>query len=261
MSLSLLRQALEAEAAHCGVFSRAERRAWGWLYANPQNPDHHDANCARDIRATPAQVPGLIAEVTAFYRGLGLTPRVKVHELSLPADLGDALVAAGFHSHSHAARLMTWNGARPQPPELHPGARIDRATPADLDALVEVHVLAAALSPEGAERVRRQTAYELGHPGVTYYLARMAGEPAACAAVSRLTPLGMLEAVGTVPAWRRRGLAGALMRRIQEEHPPPLFLWVVTEEAERVYRRAGYEVAGEYTEQSFWLPSDPDGGG
>ena len=86
-----------------------------------------------------------------------------------------------------------------------------------------------------------------------WYVARVDGVVAASLAVCDGDAAGLINNVATVPRFRARGLAGALVAQAQREAPGPLLLEVEEDTAERVYRRAGFEVRGELRSAMYWL--------
>src|SRR5436190_16153583 len=83
------------------AYSTIEARPWGVLLHNAANPDHNSANNARQIRS--ADPEATIDEIIAFYRQLGLTPRVQIDDMTQPTDMVERLVARGFVAHLEQA--------------------------------------------------------------------------------------------------------------------------------------------------------------
>lgn len=246
-----VRQSIELDIALARIHSQVEQRAWGLLYANPANPDHHDSNSARCIRAE--QPDEAITQLTAFYRGLGLTPRAKVDDLTVPHDFVVRLAARGYISIATVLRVMTWAGTPPARPSLPAGMSIIRAGPEDL-------VEAARVQAEGFGTVDNGwiagfLRVELSHPAVRCYLAYVDGVAVASLSAFDAQPISLVSNVTTVPDFRGRGLATALVTLAQAESSGPLLLEVVEENAERIYRRAGFETRGELHQTSCWLPT------
>lgn len=246
-----VRQSIELDLTLAYVHSQVEERPWGLLCANPANPDHHDSNSARRVRAErPAEA---IAQLTAFYRGLGLTPRAKVDDLTVPRDFVARLEAEGYSTVATVLQVMTWAGKAPGRPELAPGVTITRAGPEQLAEVTRVQAEGFGASESGwiAGFLRA----ELAHPAVRCYLAYVEGVAAASLSVLDAQPIGLISNVATVPEFRGRGLATALVALAQMESRGPLLLEVVEENAERIYRRAGFETRGELHQTSCWLPT------
>lgn len=235
--------------------STVELRPWGCLVYNPANPGHYDSNKA--LWREAAEPEAVIDEIVGFYRALGLTPRVRLNDLSQPADAAERLAARGFTCESDTMRVMHWPH-RPLPHPAHPsGITVDRAGPMLARRLAEIEL---AGSPwEGDEwRVNTLRAY-LRSDHVRVYVALLEGQPAATATVVYGHGAGLIEDVATHPDFRGRGLATALMGQIQAEAGGDLLLEVVAENAERLYRRAGFHVVGEIGETQCLVPEPQDG--
>ena len=250
--LAIVRRLFEGDIALGRVFSRAEERPWGILFANPANPEHHDANKAYVLSDIGLAAEAVIDELTSFYHGRGLTPRVNVTPFCDQSDVAGRLRRRGFEVTASRVRVMVWDGGSPAAlaPALPAGVTIEPAGPADLEALARVR---AEANGWDSGWVKRQLAHQLEQAGLRYFLASVDGEPAACACLVELTGPQRLEYVATRPALQRRGLASAVVGRIQREAVGPLILGCVDDGAERLYARAGFTVRAEYSEVGAWL--------
>ncbi len=263
--------AMALELASHAVFSRVERRPWGLILHNRDNPDNHDANSARGVDT--AEAVAVIDEVVAFYRALGITPRVKVDRRTRPLDMVDRLRVRGFQAAGTGGTAMVWRPGDPRP-LAPPGVCLRAATAADIRALALIRAEAFGYSTGWIEK---QVGYQMADPFTRYHLALVDGEPAACvsayapgpAANAVASPPGSVWAaetppippgaaivndVATRPAFQRRGVASALIARVQAEASGPVLLFAAAENAERLYRRAGFRPAGFWEATSCWLP-------
>ena len=242
-------QAIKLDIARARVTGQVAERPYGLLFFNAANPEYHTANMARWIRA---HEPETVAEaIIAFYQGHRLTPRIKVDALTQPADLATRLEAYGFTIHTSTARVMVWESV-PVPTRVAPALSVRRAGPADLDVLVRV--AAEGFGEEDSTWMRRKLHQQLAHATMRHYLASFDGEPASCASVLDGAGIGLVDDVTTVPAFRGRGLATAVLTQIQAEAAMPLLLEVDTADAARIYARAGFVDRGELRETMCWLP-------
>ncbi len=248
-----VQQAIELDIALACMHSQVEQRSWGLLYANLANPDHHDSNTARRIRA--AQPEAAIAALTAFYQERGLTPRAKVDNLTMPHNFVARLEAHGYLASAAVLRIMTWAGPLPSPPQLPQNVAIVRAGPEQLAEVTGVQ--AEGFGTADRSWIAGFLRVELAHPAVRCYLAYVDGVPAASLSAfdGHGLPISLISNVATVPALRGRGLATALVMLVQAESPRPLLLEVVEQNAERIYERAGFAVRGELHQTSCWLPA------
>ncbi len=242
-------QAVKLDIARARVAGQVVERPYGLLFFNAANPEYYTANMARWIRTDE---PETVAEaIIAFYRGHRLTPRIKVDALTQPADLARRLEARGFTIHTSTARVMVWDSVQ-VPSSVGRAISVRRAGPADLDVLVRVS--AEGFGEEDSTWMRRKLHQQLTHAAMRYYLASFDGEPASCASVLEGAGIGLVDDVTTMPGFRSRGLATAVLTRIQAEVAMPLLLEVDTADAARIYTRAGFVDRGELQETMCWLP-------
>lgn len=103
------------------------------------------------------------------------------------------------------------------------GIAIRQAEPEDLDLLVGL-LRKLYEAHHTVEEIVEETRAFLTHPDQAFFLAFVEGEPAGVANVSfrreyvegsRAAVCGYLEAIYTEEAYRRRGLAGSLMREVE----------------------------------------------
>ncbi|WP_375770494.1 GNAT family N-acetyltransferase [Archangium gephyra] len=251
MDSSLRQQFLGLDLTLARRFATVEARPWGYFVHEVGNPDHWDANTARWLRAE--QPEAALEEVVALYRARGLVPRVRLDDLSAPGDMGARLVARGFQQDSQQLRLMHWVPGPSRPlPVLFSGVTLEVAGPELLGSLAEI--LGGANVWEGRAWLVRYLERLVPSPTSHYYLARVDGVPAAMAALHEGEGAGLVQEVATHPAYRRRGLATALITWLQRRATVPLFLQVGNPEAERIYARAGFQVWGELEQVTCRLP-------
>ena len=243
-------QAIKLDIARARVAGQVAERPYGLLFFNAANPQYYTANMARWIRADEPEP--VVEAIIAFYRGHRLTPRIKVDALTQPADLATRLEARGFTSDTSTAQVMVWDGV-PVPTRVAPAISVRRAGPADLDVLVRV--AAEGFGEGDSTWMRRKLHQQLAHAAVRHYLASFDGEPASCASLLDGVGIGLVDDVTTVPGFRGRGLATAMLTRIQADAAMPLLLEVDTADAARIYTRAGFVDCGELCETMCWLPA------
>lgn len=249
----VLAERLALQLEFLKLYTQVRQRPWGLLLYNLENPDYHEANGARYVRCGE-DASAVIDEIVRFYRTRKLTPRVIVDPQTEPADFRQRLEAKGFESSANDFRVMRWQGEPPPPPTLPAGVKLAVATPQDVEAIVQIE---ADDSPwSGTEWLRRRTRTLIAKPTVRYYVIWVDGVPAATAMCFWTDKLGFIESVATRPAYRRRGLAAAIIQQMQVETSTPLMLDVEADNAERVYARRGFERVAAAPEWSCWLPAD-----
>jgi GNAT superfamily N-acetyltransferase len=243
-----IKQIIDLDIALAYVYSQVEQRPYGLFSYNEANPHHHSANMVRRVRTEDPE--GAIAGIIAFYRAHRLTPRVKLNEMSEPADMAARLAAHGFTGEPLATRVMQWLGPAGQN-DADRAIIIRRAGPSDQPALAQIGAEDDPSAQEGW--FGRKLQAQLQHPAIRYYLASVGGQPAGCAYVFQGPEAGLIEDVATLTSFRRRGVATALITAIQNDATGPLLLEVIDEGAARVYARAGFHDCGEYRETLCWL--------
>ena len=152
-----------------------------------------------------------IAPLAAWYREARATARFEMVPGHFDAALGRELARLGYcHSGFHAALICS--------PCLGPAdseeADIEAVTmPAQMEDFLRAYVAGWDLPAKDHERFKANVRPWLGQPGWSLYLARQDGQPAAAAKLSMHGAVGYLADACTNPAFRRRGLHAALLRR------------------------------------------------
>lgn len=171
-----------------------------------------------------------------------------------PRPWDPALAAAGFRSES-IQLLMTCPLPResgPGPAGSPPPESGRRAPPPDA-----IHVLPAegskdrqaalAVVEEGFRDPPDLAAFYNARGVVRLYLARVAGEPAAAAALWPFAGVAGIYSVTTRPRFRRQGVAYALVERILRDAAAQGFTLAslrTTQELEGLYARHGFRISG-----------------
>lgn len=166
-----------------------------------------------------------------------------------PWGLAERFRAHGYQVDDGPLPVMLWEGPASRAPFLPPGVTIERATLADAPVIGQIRGQAWGFQPHWLTYL---TARELPNPAYQYFILRVEGEPAACAALVDHGDPCRLEYVATRPSFQGRGLALTLVRQIQQVGRP-LYLMYSRENAGRVYERAGFAHAGEWHETECWL--------
>lgn len=182
-------------------------RGAGWAACTPTAPDADFLNGVHGLAAADA---GLVPEIVAQYRAAGVRPWFELVPEADFEPLADALAAEGAR---HIGFMVVLE-REPAPDEepLPAGVAIREAGEDDPDFVrvmpagheVPAHHMVAAI-----ERTRLST-----HIADTRrYVATVDGEPAAAAVLLQVDGIAYLANASTLPAARRRGCQGALVRR------------------------------------------------
>lgn len=243
-------QYLDLDLLTCQIVATVEARPWGYAVYNVSNRDHFDANTARwRVKEMPDE---WLAEVISLYHGLSLDARLRLPDCDNPAPAQARLQAMGFSSVIKPMRLMWWEH-QPVRPVLPPtGVEILPAESAAIESLADIG-LASNNWPGRAWFTTYLNYISDSVQGALYY-ALVNGAPAAMAALLQGEHGALIENVATRPEYRRQGLAETLIRHIQNHAFTPLCLTVEDDGAERIYKRAGFDVVGEFREVEGHLP-------
>jgi len=237
-------------------FALWRETAWGVLYYAPYNPQSHDSNHAV-ILNTGADVESALDEITAFYRGLGISPRVYS---SLREGEWERLVPAlrrrGFQFMPDDAELicMLYDEHTYDPPAAT-GLEIRRVREVDDNLLRLIHSEERREWTEGV--IRRQVQNDDVHVLVGY----AGGEAVTIALLCETDVLARVDEVQTAPTHRCRGYNLAVMRHLVRLHrelsAKPLYLFSDNPAAVRNYQRCGFRILGEkWQGRSAFLPDE-----
>lgn len=219
-------------------FVNPDDAAPGYNYAIPDEPLAGDPGQALD-------------DLAAFYRTRDRLPRFEFLEAYAPS-LSSALAARGYRLEMRSY-LMTCTPAELKPPPAIPGVGVRRLTDAsplvDFQQMMTVQARsfgsadAPSASQSEAESFRRRFVAS------AFFVAEVEGEIVSGGAYTPPAD-GVIEVVGiaTLPAYRRRGIAGLLTSHITAAAFAAgvdlAFLTAGDEKAGRVYGRVGYRPAG-----------------
>jgi GNAT superfamily N-acetyltransferase len=222
--------------------SRTYYYTWGVLSINPENPHHYDSNLATWEEVEKPEIA--LAEVERVYGDYGVTPRIRLTEYSTPDTLSDFLHECDYiniNEEETSSRIMRWTHAPVTPAPLPDGVTIRKANLEDLESLVRIQFEENNLMGDWAYRY---LTYGLTDPRISYFLAEVEKVPVATVALGQTKTMALIDDVSTLSAYRGRGLAGLLMGYAQQHSRHDIMLEVITDNAQRVYERVGFKVAG-----------------
>lgn len=228
---------------------------WGILYYAPDNPCSHDSNHAV-ILDPDADPDAVLDEVVAFYRRLGLSPRV--YPAFVEGEwqrMAPALARHGFQMMPEEPTVaMLHDGETYQAP-ADVGMDIRRATEVDDNLLRLIHAEERQEWTEGVIRKRIQRKDQ--HLFVGY----VEGEAATMALLGDADVLAHVDHVQTAPTHRRKGYNLNLMRHLVRCHRDrsgkPLYLFSDNPVAIRNYQRVGFRTLdGNWAYVSAFVPEE-----
>lgn len=243
---------------------RLERSTWDLFWLPPEarvldRPDVLAIGIDRDIaylntvyrtRASPAELPALVREVTSFH-GAYPSRWCAIDTVDTTA-LVETLLAAGYEpSAVHDARLLAVESfvGRPSAASIEVRRVACRQTLADC-----WHVMDAAFG-KGQQRTEDDADLELSQCGpadarIQRYVAYLDGEPVCSGGINVYPALGfgLLWAGGTVPHARGRGaysaLVGARVARAAASSIPFVGLYARRETSSPIVAKQGFEPHG-----------------
>jgi ribosomal protein S18 acetylase RimI-like enzyme len=180
-----------------------------WATRTADHPDVDFLNTVHRLRPGDAELVPAIGE---HYRSAGCGPWFELMPDPEFGRLADALTAAGGRHVGFLAMLERDLPAAVGSAAPPAGVAVAEVGPEDEDfvrVLPTGHDIPAEHLAGAIGRARHQARVA----GTRRYVARVDGEPAAAAVLLVVGDLAYLANASTLPAWRRRGCQGALIRR------------------------------------------------
>jgi ribosomal protein S18 acetylase RimI-like enzyme len=226
--------------AYFGTISRITPRDGYVIYTNPALTNRSDPNHAGLFRMHEAHVQSALEDIEHFFYSLDMDAVVYLDAHASPASLAAALQSAGFIKKSEwgSTDLMIQQAAIPAP---DPAIKIEVALNHD-DFLRWCSVKQPdAFSPDDVmHKLHYQT---VSAPGVNGYMAMVDDRPVARCVTYVHQGLGRVESVFVEEAYRRRGIAQALvghaLRDIEAQGATGYLLAVHEEPALALYHKLG----------------------
>ena len=236
------------EAAYFRFAADLEQTPAAWFLTNPGLPDYRDANRALRLRDV-GDGPDFVAQFAiARFRSLGLPPVADVDAVAEAQGIGAALRRRGVTPVVGNTLLMR----REAQSETDPAPQSE----AELQIEIVPNETGAGEAREWIATVERgfgeDDPYwhgiierEARYSACRLYLATWSGRNAGACDLFVLGEWARLDSVGTLPEFRRRGVASALVRRAiaDAENGGVRVLYLFTEagsDAERLYRKCGF---------------------
>ncbi|CAM3723168.1 GNAT family N-acetyltransferase [Mesobacillus zeae] len=236
-----LEKIVELDCEYIESFSKAERRDWGILFHNEDQPVYYDANHAhiwKEVR-TPLNV---LQDIKSFYEEKALTPRIYLYNLEKNKQFLEELKSCGFKYEEFEHPVQLWDGTLPNR-LVDSDIKIELVTNENYIEALEIECCIQEL---GGRTVREKSfPHEFAHPQFTYYLLRYKGIACCTACLFKSDKQARIESVATLEAYRGKGLIGHLIRYIQEialeNNIEKLWIFPINESVERVYHKSGFK--------------------
>lgn len=186
-------------------------------------------NRAMSLRFPPDHLGADLARLEAPFLHYRIPPSVYLTPASAPSGLRRALMARGYRT-EYRQTVMAYDlgeggwggvagparGAGPAPaagPLSAPLQVLETRGPAEYDAWCRVFLKGFEVPPDMHMVMYEMNLRSLRHPQVTGLLGLVDGEPVATTCLFVEGDTAGLYAVSTIPKARRRGVAGAMVRR------------------------------------------------
>lgn len=209
-------------------------------------------NGVRDVQVAPGQELTFAQEARAFFARRGRSAQLQVNPWAASPRLQEALTQAGWIRVEDIIVMVA--DTPPELPPRSPHLSWHAVEAAELSQWVSILIRSFELpeSPAFAASLCRR----FGQGTTVSYLAEWDGEPAGCAQLFRGAGVAGIYAVGTLPTFRRRGIASALVGHLVREgmaHGDYVCLQVIAgSPAERVYARLGFQRL--FSQECYYLP-------
>lgn len=237
------------------IFALSRETDWGVLYYAPYNPHSHDSNHAV-ILDPDADLDVVLQEVIAFYRGLGISPRIYPAFVEGEWErMAPALARHGFQMMPEQPTVAMLHDGETYDPPADVGMDIRRLTEVDDSLLRLIHAEEHQEWTEGV--IRQRVARDDQHLFVGY----VRDEAVSMAILGDADVLAHVDHVQTAPAHRRKGYNLNLMRHLVRCHrdfsDKPLYLFTDNPAAARNYRRVGFRtLGGNWAYVSAFVPEE-----
>jgi hypothetical protein len=247
---------VQRQRAYYEIVSTWERRPWGVLGVNSENPQSHDSNHGYlEARLAADALPAVLGEVSACYLARHTEPRLRFHIPPNTPELTERGQAMGWNAEQMDETWRAWPVERDhEEPAAVAGMTVSLV---GREALEEI----LAVDSEGVDEAtafrKRGVWSALGSDDATQFLlARLDGEPAAGLACIWRDNWGAIENVRTREPFRRRGICSAMIRFMQGHAAgrggAGLYLYDSEEGPDRIYARAGFELVGRRRQVTLW---------
>ena len=239
------------EIVYWSQLSAVHARPGGLFFLHASYP-RPPVNSVRAVRVAPGQELAFALAARRFFARRGYAAQMQIDPWVASDPLRATLSRAGW-LRTHDIAVMA------APPAVHriersPELSIHVAAPDEMVVWLRILARCFDLPEEPSLLAALQRGFAQGT--ATSYLGQWNGEPAACAQLLTVEGVGGIYAVGVLPAFRRRGIARALVAYLMQmaqatcEH---LCLQAVAEsEAERLYRSLGFQRL--FVQESYHLP-------
>lgn len=211
-------------------------------------------NQAFRVKVSESETDKLIADVVTYYESIGLKPCFGVSPATRPPNFADSLLGSGFKLvlEEDAMVLEGESGNFKAVPDVNVVSSDGNLLDVWTDVNMKGFGIPVVLRDAFLDMFRRASQYK----GTKSYLGYFQGKPAGVCGLVSFNNVGGIFSVGTVPEYRRKGVATALLQRAITDSLSigNNLLYLITtkgSDAERLYTSLGFQVA--YAHQRYEL--------
>ena len=204
-----------------------------------------------NVSVADTQVDRLIDDAIRLFRDKEFDCVFTLSPLDQPADLGERLVARGFKHDTLASAMVYVPPA--EKPQSASAAQVEVSNEAEYDTWADV----MCRSFDHPQTMAGAGRAALIGPGVRRLLARVKGVPAGTTLLCSQFGMGNIDLVGTLPEFRRQGVASALLTQAISDSQSLGNRWTTLEattgsDAARLYEKYGFRTA--YHRYRYTMP-------
>lgn len=166
-------------------------------------------NHATRVVCNKKEARSLVKQISNRLRAEGVPPCFYVSPLTRPVEFGDLLVSDGFHLLDQM-RIMRFRGGAGNADK---GITVEKVNESSVSAWAKIYMESFDIPPDWRDEVLKRYSIIVSDPHVALYSAIYRGQEVGCLALYSKGGVGGVYCVGTVPRWRRRGVASALIGR------------------------------------------------
>jgi len=245
MPLDALEKLLEHEVRYFAFAAEAERTAYAWYLHCPSLSGYHDVNRAIRLRDDGRGAAAVAHEVVTHFRVRALPIVVDLDPIAEAQGIGAALRRLGVMPIRENRVLMHYPQQTP-PAFSTPDVEVQEIAQEDTDALrLWMETTLDQVEESVAPDYWSYTEWEARYPACRLFLGFLNGQPAGTCDLFSSEGWGRIEMVETRPAFRRHGVASAVVTKavaasLTMEHSETYLFTEAEGDGERVYRRLGF---------------------
>ncbi|GAB4566167.1 MAG: hypothetical protein Kow0047_17350 [Anaerolineae bacterium] len=233
----LCRRALANENAYWAILSEVQNWPTGIVYLH----DYYRGpplNAIRQVDVPEGDEEAFAMEARRLFVRYGRSAQLQVAPWGAREGLRQALMRHGWYRLDDILVMVA-----ERVPDLEgPASKEITVRAAEKEEMAQwMELLTESFELPFDARARKALQRSFLRSPVVSYVAEWRGALVGCAQLFEHSGVSGVYAVGTLPAFRRRGVATALMRHIMMSARPPVALQVTARsDAERLYRRLGF---------------------